>query len=124
MGKHHLIVVVDDLFFLSKIESTLRAMGLKHQVIREEAQLFLKAPEIRPSMIILDLHLKTSDPMKVIAHLKGDKQLKMIPILAYASHVDQKRIKEAQDIGCDEVVARSVFSEQLPQLIQKHLPNW
>jgi hypothetical protein len=41
-------------------------------------------------------------------------------VVAYGSHVDTERLRAARSAGCDPVLPRSKFVEELP----KALPQW
>ena len=41
--------------------------------------------------------------------------------MAYGSHVDKARLDQARAAGCDEVLPRSKFSTELPDLLRRYL---
>jgi len=44
-----------------------------------------------------------------------------VPTVAYGSHVDKARLDAARAAGCDEVLPRSKFSAELPDLLRRYL---
>ena len=71
-------------------------------------------------LIILDLNCLTVQPLKLIAALKANDGTKGITLLGYVSHVQEELRRKAHDTGCDLVMARSAFSQNLPQILKQH----
>lgn len=117
--KGRIIAVVDDLFFASKINETAKRMGVRVEFVTTEEAVMRRAAE-RPSLIIVDLNLNSMQPLPLITKLKGDPELKGTSILAFVSHVQGELKLQAQEAGCDMVLARSSFSQNLPQILKRH----
>ncbi len=113
------LVVVNDLFFRSKIRQALEQGHYTPLVTHTEEDALQAAREHHPCLILLDMGMQTPDPLELIAALKGDPELRSIPVLAYLSHVDRERRRQAEALGCDRVVARSEFSSRLPELVDR-----
>jgi len=60
------------------------------------------------------------DAIALIDAFKSDKALEAIKILAFYSHVQTELRTQAIDVGCDDVVPRSAFSMNLPQILKRH----
>ena len=71
-------------------------------------------------MIIFDLNFEDAQPLELIAKLKGSAEFKGISLIGYLSHVQGELKQAAQDAGCDMVMARSAFSQNLPQILKRH----
>ena len=104
-------VLVEDLLFRTKIETTARQLGIA----------LANAPWTDAALIILDLHNKGIDPIAWLEEFKQDLQTKRIPVLAFFSHVQSDFKKKAVDAGCNLVVPRSVLLAQLPQLLIRYV---
>ncbi len=68
----------------------------------------------RPALVIIDLGLGHGDPFELIKVIKGELAL---PILAYTRHTDLNGQRQALILGCDKVVARSEFFDNLYILV-------
>ena len=113
-----LLASVDDLFFLAKIQETARALGVT--VITYDPRRWLAAAvEARPQLIIIDLNCRQIPALECIGGLKSDPATRPIRIVGFASHVQEELISAARAAGCDIVLARSAFSQQLPALLRK-----
>ena len=51
--------------------------------------------------------------------LKSDAETKGVNLIGYISHVQGELKVQAQQDGCDMVLARSAFSQNLPQLLKR-----
>ena len=53
--------------------------------------------------------------------MKADPLLTKIPIVGYASHVQTDVIEAARKAGVDDVLARSAFTQRLPEILARAL---
>ena len=93
--------------------------GLALEFVKESKEVLAKA-QLRPSLIIFDLNFEAAQPLKVIAKLKGDSETKGISLIGYLSHVQGELKMQAQEAGCNMVLARSQFSQNMPQIFRRH----
>lgn len=114
-----ILAVVDDLFFATKIGETAKRAGVAVEFTKTE-QGVLEFAAHRPSLIIVDLNLNSLPPLPLIAKLKSHPDLRQTSVLAFVSHVQGELKQQAQKAGCDVVLARSSFSQNLPQILKRH----
>ena len=113
---------VDDLFFLAKIQETARKMNVKVEFVKTDKELQEKMGQNgadKPSLIIFDLNNAAAKPLTTIPKLKS-KLKKATNIIGFVSHVQGDLKMKAQEAGCDMVVPRSAFSQNLAQLLRRH----
>ena len=113
---------VEDLFFLSKIQDTGRKMNVKVEFVKNEKELTERMEsngEEKPSLIIFDLNNANAKPLTLIPKLKS-KLKKGTSIIGFLSHVQGDLKQKAHEVGCDMVLPRSAFSQNLPQLLRRH----
>jgi len=113
---------VEDLFFLSKIQATGRKMNVKVEFVKNEKELTDRMKsngEEKPSLIIFDLNNTNAKPLTLIPKLKS-KLKKGTSIIGFLSHVQGDLKQKAHEVGCDMVLPRSAFSQNLPQLLRRH----
>jgi len=113
------IAVVDDLFFTVKIHDAAKRSGVAIEFVKSEIDAMDKARS-NPVLMILDLNCAAIDPLRLIGSLKGDDSTRKIPLLGYISHVQGELKQQAQRAGCDTVLARSAFSQNLPQILKRY----
>jgi len=113
---------VEDLFFLSKIQATGQKMNVKVEFVKNEKELTDRMKsngEEKPSLIIFDLNNANAKPLTLIPKLKS-KLKKGTSIIGFLSHVQGDLKQKAHEVGCDMVLPRSAFSQNLPQLLRRH----
>ena len=106
------LLLCDDLIFASKVTATARAAGLEVRVARESDRLLQAAREQAPTGVILDLHNPGLDLPSLLAELR-DTCPAMPRVVAYGSHVEAETLRAARRAGCDRVMPRSQFVEEL-----------
>jgi len=113
---------VDDLFFMAKIQETARKMNVKVEFVKTDKDLLDRMKqngEEKPSLIIFDLNNVNAKPLTLIPKLKT-KLKKDTSIIGFLSHVQGDLKQKAHEVGCDMVLPRSAFSQNLPQLLRRH----
>lgn len=118
-GNKKILAVVQDLFFTVKINESAKRAAMPILFVKSEVDAIEKAAE-KPALIIIDLNCQGIDLMHLIEKLKGNQESKAIPVIAYLSHVQGDLKQQAQAAGCDMVMARSAFSQNLPQILKRY----
>ena len=112
------IAVLDDLFFTVKINEAAKRSGQSVTFVKSEKDALDQAAA-GPSLIVIDLNCGAIDPLRLIRALKSDETFRKIRLIGYVSHVQGELKQAAQQAGCDQVLARSAFSQNLPQILRK-----
>ena len=63
------------------------------------------------------------EPVNLITKLKEDHDTKGISLIGYLSHIQVDLKQQAQEAGCDMVLARSAFSQNMPLIFKRHSGN-
>jgi CheY-like chemotaxis protein len=119
MGNKKLLAVLEDLFFTVKINESAKRAGLPVEFVKSEHDVLEKAKS-RPALIIMDLNYSGIDPLNLIRKLKAQPETKGIALIGYLSHVQGELKQQAQEAGCNMVLARSALSQNLPQILKRH----
>ncbi len=118
-GNKKVLAVVSDLFFSVKINDAAKRAGMTVEFVKDEKDVLAKAHAL-PSLIIFDLNFESVNPLEIITKLKSNAALKNISLIGYLSHVQGELKQKAHDTGCDMVLARSAFSQNLAQILKRH----
>jgi hypothetical protein len=114
---------VDDLFFTAKIQETARKLGVKVAFIKNEkeqiATLTSGEDQDRPGLIVFDLNNANAKPLTLIPKLKT-KLKKTASIVGFLSHLQGDLKAKAVEAGCDTVMPRAAFSQNLPNLLRRY----
>ena len=113
-----ILTVVDDLIFLSKIQQTAQQLGVSVKVI-DPAKVEEHVKDFRVDSIILDLNHRSGKAVDVARAIKDNPATRHVQVVAFLSHLQTELAAAARAAGCDMVLARSTFTQQLPQLLLK-----
>ena len=119
------LAAVQDLLFVAKITAAARRVGVSVEFVQEEDRLLEEAKSL-PSVVILDLNHPSLHPIPLIQKLKENAAEGAVQVIGFLSHVQQDLNREAHQAGCDLVLPRSVFSQNLDELLRQrfcHLPS-
>ena len=116
--KNTVVAVLSDLMFTVKIQEAAKRAGMDAVFVQSRHDALAQA-KLNPAVMILDLNSTGTDPLEIISILKTDDNTKEIELLGYVSHVQVDLKQAAQDRGCDMVIARSAFSQNLPLILKR-----
>jgi hypothetical protein len=114
---------IEDLFFNAKITETARKLGVKVAFVKNEkeaiAALTGGEEADRPGLIVFDLNNANAKPLTLIPKLKA-KLKKSTSIVGFLSHLQGDLKAKAVEAGCDTVMPRAAFSQNLPNLLRRY----
>jgi CheY-like chemotaxis protein len=119
MESKKVLAVLEDLFFTVKINEAAKQAGLPITFVKSQHDVLEQAKQ-QPALIIVDMNFQGVDPLVLIRKLKADDATKRINLVGYLSHIQGELKQQAQEAGCDIVLARSAFSQNLPQILKRH----
>lgn len=111
------IAAVDDMFFAAKIRGAAAGIGREVEFAKSQQQLEEKLSKAPASLIVIDLNSERMDSIGIIRVLKLNPASRDIRIIGFLSHVQVDLMKRAREAGCDEVMARSAFSQRLTEIL-------
>ena len=111
MGK--VVALVDDLFFQMKLAETAKQLGLDVKVAANGDAL-MGLLEGAPKLVIVDLNAR-SQPLQAVARVR--QASKDIRVVGFLSHVQTQLAAQAQAAGCNEVLPRSSFTQNLAEIL-------
>jgi CheY-like chemotaxis protein len=113
------LLLSDDLIFASRITGTARALGLVVMQAQTPAALTELARQQPPRGVLIDLGHPGLALVELLDELR--RACPVMPrVMAYGSHVDAAGLRAARAAGCDPVLPRRKFVEDLPT----ELPKW
>jgi len=114
---------IEDLFFFAKINEAARKLGIKVAFVKNDPETLAKITEgpeeERPSLIVFDLNNVAAKPMTLIPKIKS-KLKRGTSVIGFLSHLQGDLKAKAVEAGCDMVMPRSAFSQNLPTLLRRH----
>lgn len=114
---------IEDLFFIAKIQETARKLGVKIAFIKNDKESIAKLTSLeeedRPGLIVFDLNNANAKPLTLIPKLKT-KLKRSTSIVGFLSHLQGDLKAKAVEAGCDTVMPRAAFSQNLPNLLRRY----
>ncbi len=111
------IAVIDDMFFISKIRETGKALGMVVNFPRNLPALRAIIAEEVPELILVDLHHQKLDVIQLASELKANEMLKDTPLMGFFAHVQPDLQRHAVQAGYDKVLPRSIFFRDLAKIL-------
>ena len=112
-----------DLIFATKIRATAEALGIGSRPTRNADALRHRLDQIDDGKlnepvegVLIDLELK-EEALGLIDQVKNHQA--SIPVVAFGSHVQMNVLESARQRGADFVMARSVFTATLPDILRR-----
>jgi len=114
---------IEDLFFLAKIQETSRKLGVKVGFLKADKDIVARLSDVpdseKPSLIVFDLNNAGAKPLSLIPKIKA-KLKRGTSVIGFLSHLQGDLKVKATEAGCDMVMPRSAFSQNLPNLLRRH----
>ena len=112
----HVIALVDDLMFLSRIRGAARGCGAVVGAARTALDLVAGA-RAGARLVLVDADSSRLPWADAVRALRSEAPFASLPVVAFVSHVHPERAEEARAAGCSRVLARGAFVQELPRLL-------
>ncbi len=114
---------IEDLFILAKIQEVSKKLGIKVAFLKPEKDVIAKLTETReedrPALILFDLNNANAKPLTLIPKIKA-KLKRGTSIVGFLAHIQGELKSKAVEAGCDTVMPRSTFSQNLPSMLRRY----
>ena len=111
------LAAVEDLLFRSKISVTAERVGVEAAFPRNPEKLLDALRTSPPDLLVVDLNSARFKPLELLRAVKSDAALRGVRTVGFLSHVQGDLALAAREAGCDRVMARSAFVENLPRVL-------
>jgi hypothetical protein len=122
-GVARIYCFIDDLFFTAKIQENARKLGVRVAFVKNDKETVARMVDLpeaeRPALIVFDLNNANAKPLTLIPKLKT-KFKRSTSIIGFLSHLQGELKVKALEAGCDTVMPRSAFSQNLPNLLRRY----
>jgi two-component system cell cycle response regulator DivK len=123
---HHVkrtILVVDDFDDTRLLLKTwLEKKGFNVVEAENGNQAVSAAQEVRPDLIIMDMHMPELDGLAATRKIRDIKELDSIPVVAVSAYGEQQFRADALAAGCSEYVSTPFEPDNLETVIRSFLP--
>jgi DNA-binding NarL/FixJ family response regulator len=107
------VAYMDDLFFQMKLAETAKHLHVEVKVAATPDAL-LQLMDPLPKFVIVDLNARNT-PLEAIEKLRA--QQPTLPVIGFLSHVQTDLAAKAKAAGFQQVMPRSQFTANLPQIL-------
>jgi CheY-like chemotaxis protein len=101
----------------AKVPSRLHVVDDGHQALAFLRRQGRYSEAVRPRLILLDLNLPGKDGREVLAEIKGDPELKLIPIVVLTSSAAAADVRAAYDLHANCYVTKLLDFQQFRRLV-------
>jgi DNA-binding NarL/FixJ family response regulator len=116
MGR--IVALVDDLFFQAKIQETARMVGVELKCVGSGEALLEALQKDSPAFVIVDLNAR-GGAIDAIERLRAAGN--QVSVVAFLSHVQIELAERARAAGCQQVMPRSQFTQNLAAILSQAL---
>ncbi len=110
------VVLVDDLFFQAKLVETARRVGVELKAVTTGDAFLAEAEQGSAALLIVDLNARHG-ALEALQRLKAAGNLR--PVVAFLSHVQTELAEQARAAGCQQVMPRSKFTQNLAAILSQ-----
>lgn len=116
-----ILVIDDEKNILLTLNLILRNEGYDVLVASDSLDGVIKAGELKPDLILLDICLPRVDGYSVCRSLRCDVDIDKIPIVFMSSKNQEEDIREAFDSGGNDYLLKPFTKEKLLDIIEKNI---
>ena len=117
MSTPHILLVEDNELNRDMLSRRLERKGFRISMALDGAEGILKAQQLRPDLILMDLSLPVVDGWEAIRKLKADPITASIPIIALTAHARSEDEQTAKEAGADDFDTKPVDLQRLLEKI-------
>lgn len=118
------ILVIEDNALNMKLVRSLLNLGEFNVLEAQDAEKGIHlARKHRPDLILMDIQLPGMDGLSATRNIKGDSELRDIPVVALTSYAMQGDEKKAKEAGCTGYISKPIDTRNFIQSISQFLKN-
>ncbi|PSB06361.1 multi-component transcriptional regulator [Pleurocapsa sp. CCALA 161] len=116
-----ILIVDDDVVFLSSLRSILEPWGIKVSTLAESLHFWEILQATQPDLVILDVEMPKINGIELCQAIRSDPDRQELPVLFLTARQDVKTIQQIFEIGGDDYIAKPVVGAELIARINNRL---
>ena len=116
-----ILIVDDDIDILEPLALLLESNGYTVKTTSKGEQTYAAINIFKPNLILLDILMSGSDGRTICKKLKNDKKTKIIPVIMMSAHPGADR--DALQVGANDFIAKPFETDELLEVVEKHLQS-
>ncbi len=117
----HVLMAEDDELTILAVSDYLKGVGYRCSVARTGREALDRALELRPDLILMDIHLPGADGLEVIRRLRNDRYMAGIPIIAVTALAQPGDRERCLQAGADHYLSKPIRLAELRAHIESLL---
>ena len=94
------------------------------EYLRKQGKFAPPAEAPRPGLILLDLNMPRKDGRTVLKEIKGDRDLRQIPVVVLTTSKADEDVYKSYDLGVNSYIVKPVTFEALVDILQTLEKYW
>ncbi len=107
---HKILLVEDDPFLLDMYSTKFKEVGFDVAIAQDGEMAIVKAKEIMPELILLDVVLPKKDGFEVLKILKSDSVMAKIPVVMLTNLGLDSDVKRGLELGAQSYIIKAHFT--------------
>jgi CheY-like chemotaxis protein len=107
------LIAEDEPYIVESLTFLMEGAGLEVAVAKDGAEALQAVKSLRPAVVILDLMLPEENGMEVLRVVKGDPDLRGIPILVLTARGQENDRQTALALGADAFVTKPFSNREV-----------
>ena len=116
-----ILIVDDDIVFLSALRSMLEPWGLKVTTLEEPLSFWEILQATKPDLVILDVEMPEINGIELCQALRSDPDWQELPTLFLTARQDAETIQQVFEVGGDDYISKPVVGAELIARINNRL---
>lgn len=112
-------LIEDNLMFAMMIEPALRRLGYQPRTLSGGPSTCADLVAASPVLVFVNLASSRFDGSALVRELRAHAELRDLPIVGYAGHVERHLFQAGREAGATLVVPNSAMRKALPQVLDK-----
>jgi chemosensory pili system protein ChpA (sensor histidine kinase/response regulator) len=114
-----LVLVVDDSITVRRVtQRLLHREG--YRVAADGLQALERLQEELPAVVLSDIEMPRMDGFDLARNIRGDAQMKSLPIIMITSRIAEKHREHAKELGVDHYLGKPYSEEELLSLVRRY----
>ena len=105
----HVMLVEDDVFLSSIYQKKFEMEGFKVTPVDNGEKVLAEAKKKKPDIVLLDILLPKRDGFSVLAQLKGDAEVKNIPVILLTNLGQKDDVDKGLEAGAADYLIKAHF---------------
>ena len=124
MSDQNRILIVDDEPNIRRlVRLRLATLGVETVEARDGQDAWEMLPATRPVLVILDIMMPKLDGISFLRRLRESAEWKALPVIMLTAVREQADQKRAQELGALAVLQKPFKTEELVEIVRKHVPT-